>query len=47
VHATPVRLGLSNITATEIAHGLDESAVVVVGPATGLADGDKVNVVTQ
>jgi HlyD family secretion protein len=44
VRATPVRLGLSNITATEIAHGLDESAVVVVGPATGLEDGMRVDV---
>jgi HlyD family secretion protein len=44
LHATPVELGLSSVTVTEIAQGLQESAVVVVGPATGLQDGMRVDV---
>jgi HlyD family secretion protein len=44
VHATPVELGLSSVTVTEIAQGLAESAVVVVGPAAGLQDGMRVDV---
>lgn len=42
VRAVPVKLGLSSITATEIAGGLEDDATVVVGPVPGLEDGMRV-----
>jgi len=43
VRVSPVQLGLSSVTATEITHGLDEGALVVTGPAAGLEDGMRVD----
>lgn len=42
VQATPVKLGLSSVTATEITDGVQEGTVVVVGPAPELEDGMRV-----
>ena len=39
---TPVRTGLTSVSAVAIAEGLDEGALVVVGPTEGLADGMRV-----
>lgn len=39
---TPVRTGLASVSAVAIAAGLDEGALVVVGPTEGLRDGMKV-----
>lgn len=36
---TPVRVGLASVSAVAIAGGLDEGALVVVGPTEGLRDG--------
>jgi RND family efflux transporter MFP subunit len=44
VRATPVRLGLSSISVTEITGGLDEGALVVRGPIEGLEDDMRVEV---
>lgn len=44
VRQTPVTTGLSSISATEISSGLAEGALVVIGPATGLSDGTRVQV---
>lgn len=38
----PVRTGLTSVSAVAIADGLDEGALVVVGPSEGLVDGMKV-----
>jgi HlyD family secretion protein len=43
---TQVTTGLSSINATEIASGLEDGALVVVGPTTGLSDGAEVQVQT-
>jgi HlyD family secretion protein len=43
VRKTPVRTGLSSVSAVAIAGGLDEGALVVVSPVEGLTDGMKVN----
>jgi RND family efflux transporter MFP subunit len=42
VRATPVSLGRSSTTAVEILEGIEVQDVVVVGPANGLGDGDRV-----
>jgi HlyD family secretion protein len=42
VRKTPVRTGLSSVSAVAIAGGLDEGALVVVSPVEGLTDGMKV-----
>ena len=39
----PVRTGLTSVSAVAIADGLDEGALVVVGPTEGLTDGMKVS----
>lgn len=44
VRATPVRLGLSSVSTTEIAEGLDDGAVVVVAPLSELRDGMRVDI---
>ncbi len=44
VHRTPVRLGLSNVAAVEVAAGLEAGDVVVLGPAPELEDGMRVDV---
>jgi RND family efflux transporter MFP subunit len=41
---TPVTLGLSSVTATEITRGLEDGALVVTGRAASLADGMRVDV---
>ena len=43
-HVTPVGLGLSSVTATEITHGLPDGALVVTGRAEGLENGIRVDV---
>jgi HlyD family secretion protein len=42
LHKTAVRTGLSSVSAVAIAEGLDEGALVVVGPIDGLEDGMRV-----
>lgn len=44
VHATPVKTGLSSVTATEVLEGLRAGDLVVVGGAAGLEDGARVDV---
>ena len=44
VRVTPVQIGLTSVTATEVTQGLEDGAVVVTGPAAGLADGMRVEV---
>jgi HlyD family secretion protein len=44
VHTTPVQLGLSSVSTTEVAQGLDDGAVVVIGPASNIEDGMRVDV---
>jgi HlyD family secretion protein len=40
---TPVSLGRSSATAVEVIEGLDAADLVVMGPANGLRDGDRVD----
>jgi hypothetical protein len=40
---TPVSLGRSSATAVEVVEGLGAADLVVVGPANGLRDGDRVD----
>ena len=42
VRKTAVRTGLTSVSAVAIAEGLDEGALVVVGPTDGLSDGMRV-----
>ncbi|MBX3027940.1 efflux RND transporter periplasmic adaptor subunit [bacterium] len=42
LHKVPVRMGLTSVSAVAIADGLEEGALVVVGPSEGLVDGMKV-----
>jgi len=44
VRKTPVRIGLSSLTAAEVTEGLEPGDVVVVGPAPGIEDGMRVDV---
>jgi RND family efflux transporter MFP subunit len=44
VRVTPVEIGLTSVTATEVTQGLGDGAVVVTGPAAGLEDGMRVEV---
>jgi RND family efflux transporter MFP subunit len=44
VRETPVRLGLSSVSATEIADGLPEGTLVVVGPVADIEDGMRVDI---
>jgi RND family efflux transporter MFP subunit len=41
---TPVQIGLTSVTATEVSEGLEDGALVVSGPAAGLEDGMRVDV---
>jgi len=44
VHATPVQLGLTSVTASEVTSGLSDGALVVAVPPEGLEDGMVVDV---
>ncbi len=44
IRATPVQLGVSSVTATEIKDGLHDGDLVVTGPFTDLVDGMRVEV---
>jgi len=42
IHKVPVSTGLTSVSDIAIANGIDEGAIVVVGPTAGLVDGMKV-----